>query len=53
MPIVVDVRSPEDFKKWVDAQKADLAKAAAATADATAPAGAATTAVVRTAQVVN
>jgi len=53
MPIVVDVRTPEDFKKWVDAQKADLAKAAAATADATAPAGGAATAVVRTAQVVD
>jgi heme/copper-type cytochrome/quinol oxidase subunit 2 len=22
MPIVVDVRTPDDFKKWVEAQKA-------------------------------
>src|SRR6202171_5060213 len=29
MPIVVDVRAPDDFKKWVDEQKAALRPAAA------------------------
>ena len=29
MPIVVDVRTPDDFKKWVDEQKAALKQAAA------------------------
>jgi cytochrome c oxidase subunit II len=29
MPIVVDVRTPDDFKKWVDDQKAALKQAAA------------------------
>jgi cytochrome c oxidase subunit II len=29
MPVVVDVRTPEDFKKWVDEQKAALKQAAA------------------------
>jgi cytochrome c oxidase subunit II len=29
MPIVVDVRTPENFKKWVDEQKAALKQAAA------------------------
>src|SRR5271154_744025 len=29
MPIVVDVRTPEDFKKWVDEQKAAMKQAAA------------------------
>src|SRR6267154_5864506 len=29
MPIVVDVRTPEDFKKWVETQKAALKQAAA------------------------
>jgi cytochrome c oxidase subunit 2 len=28
MPIVVDVRTPDDFKKWVDGQKAALKQAA-------------------------
>jgi cytochrome c oxidase subunit 2 len=28
MPIVVDVRTPDDFKKWVDAQKAAVKQAA-------------------------
>jgi cytochrome c oxidase subunit 2 len=28
MPIVVDVRTPDDFKKWVDEQKAALKQAA-------------------------
>ncbi len=37
MPIVVDVRTPDDFKKWVDEQKAAV-KQAAAPADAAAPA---------------
>jgi cytochrome c oxidase subunit 2 len=37
MPIVVDVRTPDEFKKWADAQQADLKQAAA----------------VKTAQVVN
>lgn len=30
MPIVVEVKSPEDYAKWVAMQKADVAKAAAA-----------------------
>jgi cytochrome c oxidase subunit II len=30
MPVVVDVRTPDDFKKWVDEQKAQLKQAAAA-----------------------
>jgi cytochrome c oxidase subunit II len=34
MPVVVDVRTPDDFKKWVDEQKAQLKQAAAATPDA-------------------
>ena len=29
MPVVVDVRTPDDFKKWVDEQKAALKQAAA------------------------
>lgn len=29
MPVVVDVRTPDDFKKWVDEQKAQLKQAAA------------------------
>jgi cytochrome c oxidase subunit 2 len=29
MPIVVDVRTPDDFKKWVEAQKAAVKQAAA------------------------
>jgi cytochrome c oxidase subunit II len=33
MPVVVDVRTPDDFKKWVEEQKAAL-KQAAATGDA-------------------
>jgi cytochrome c oxidase subunit II len=45
MPVVVDVRTPEDFKKWVDAQKAAVKQAAspapAAPAAGTAPAAAA------------
>ena len=36
MPVVVDVRTPDDFKKWVDEQKAAL-KQAAAPADQPAP----------------
>jgi len=53
MPIVVDVRTPEDFKKWVDAQKADLKQADAA-APGTAPAlPPAPAEAVKTAQVVN
>src|ERR1700693_4473151 len=32
MPIVVDVRTPDDFKKWVGEQKAALKQAAAAAA---------------------
>jgi heme/copper-type cytochrome/quinol oxidase subunit 2 len=38
MPIVVDVRTPDDFKKWVDEQKAALKQAAT---PGTAPQGAA------------
>jgi len=33
MPIVVDVRTPDDFKKWVGEQQAALQPAAAAAAD--------------------
>jgi heme/copper-type cytochrome/quinol oxidase subunit 2 len=29
MPIVVDVRTPDDFKKWVEAQKAAMKQAGA------------------------
>src|ERR1700733_6386003 len=31
MPVVVDVRTPDDFKKWVDEQKAQIKQAAAPT----------------------
>jgi len=34
MPVVVDVKTPDDFKKWIDEQKAQLKQAAAATPDA-------------------
>jgi cytochrome c oxidase subunit II len=34
MPIVVDVRTPDDFKKWVVEQKAALKQAAASAAEA-------------------
>src|ERR1700691_5284789 len=34
MPIVVDVRTPDDFKKWVEAQKAAVKQAAAPAGDA-------------------
>jgi len=34
MPIVVDVRTPDDFKKWVEQQKAALKQAAAPAGDA-------------------
>jgi cytochrome c oxidase subunit II len=34
MPIVVDVRTPDDFKKWVEAQKAAGKQAAAPAGDA-------------------
>jgi cytochrome c oxidase subunit II len=33
MPIVVDVRTPDDFKKWVEEQKAALKQAAAPAVD--------------------
>jgi cytochrome c oxidase subunit 2 len=33
MPIVVDVRTPDDFKKWVEEQKTALKQAAAPAAD--------------------
>jgi cytochrome c oxidase subunit II len=33
MPIVVDVRTPDDFKKWVDEQKAAVKQAAAPAGD--------------------
>ncbi|HUE11015.1 MAG TPA: cytochrome c oxidase subunit II [Steroidobacteraceae bacterium] len=33
MPIVVDVRTPDDFKKWVEEQKAALKQAAAPVVD--------------------
>jgi cytochrome c oxidase subunit 2 len=38
MPVVVDVRTPDDFKKWVDAQKAAVKQAALPAAPAPAPA---------------
>jgi cytochrome c oxidase subunit 2 len=41
MPIVVDVRTPDDFKKWVDAQKAAVKQAALPAPVAPAPAAAA------------
>jgi len=41
MPIVVDVRTPDDFKKWVDAQKAAVKQAALPAPAAPAPAAAA------------
>jgi cytochrome c oxidase subunit 2 len=34
MPVVVDVRTPDDFKKWVDEQKAALKQASTPPADA-------------------
>jgi heme/copper-type cytochrome/quinol oxidase subunit 2 len=33
MPIVVDVRTPDDFRKWVEEQRAGLKQAAGAPAD--------------------
>ena len=50
MPVVVDVRTPEDFKKWVGEQKAALKQAAAAPAATDAPASAAPSAPPPTAQ---
>jgi cytochrome c oxidase subunit 2 len=41
MPIVVDVRTPDDFKKWVDAQKAAVKQAALPSPAAPVPAAAA------------
>src|SRR6202142_1106573 len=41
MPIVVDVRTPDDFKKWVDAQKAAVKQAALPAPGAPAPVAAA------------
>jgi len=37
MPIVVDVRTPDDFKKWVDEQKAALKQPAAAAGESGQP----------------
>jgi cytochrome c oxidase subunit 2 len=34
MPVVVDVRTPEEFKKWVDTQRAAVKQAAAPASDA-------------------
>jgi cytochrome c oxidase subunit 2 len=34
MPVVVDVRTPDDFKKWVEEQKAQIKQAAAPATDA-------------------
>jgi heme/copper-type cytochrome/quinol oxidase subunit 2 len=34
MPVVVDVRTPDDFKKWVEEQKAALKQASTPPADA-------------------
>jgi cytochrome c oxidase subunit 2 len=39
MPIVVDVRTSDDFKKWVEEQKAAVKQAAAPAPDAAPPAG--------------
>jgi cytochrome c oxidase subunit 2 len=50
MPIVVEVKTPDDFKKWVDAQKAEL-KQAAVPADAGAPTDVPKTALLRPAPV--
>src|SRR5882757_2360717 len=41
MPVVVDVRTPDDFKKWVDAQKAAVKQAGTPAPAAPAPAAAA------------
>jgi len=41
MPIVVDVRTPDDFKKWVDAQKTAVKQAALPAPAAPVPAAAA------------
>lgn len=41
MPIVVEVKTPDEFKKWVEAQKADMKQAAAPADAATPPAAAA------------
>jgi cytochrome c oxidase subunit II len=41
MPIVVDVRTPDDFKKWVEAQKAAVKQAALPAPGTPAPAAAA------------
>jgi cytochrome c oxidase subunit 2 len=41
MPIVVDVRTPDDFKKWVDAQKAAVKQAGLPSPAAPVPAAAA------------
>jgi cytochrome c oxidase subunit 2 len=38
MPIVVDVRTPDDFKKWVEEEKAAVKRAAAPTGEAPATA---------------
>jgi cytochrome c oxidase subunit 2 len=37
MPVVVDVRTPDDFKKWVDAQKAAVKQASLPAPGAPAP----------------
>jgi cytochrome c oxidase subunit 2 len=39
MPIVVDVRTPDDFKKWVEEQKAAVKQAAAPSGQPPAPEG--------------
>jgi cytochrome c oxidase subunit 2 len=44
MPVVVDVRTPDDFKKWVEEQKAAVRQAAEPRADAPAAAVPVTTA---------
>jgi heme/copper-type cytochrome/quinol oxidase subunit 2 len=41
MPVVVDVKTPDDFKKWLGEQKAAIKQAAAAPAAAPPPAPAA------------
>jgi cytochrome c oxidase subunit 2 len=40
MPVVVDVRTPDDFKKWVEEQKAAIKQAATPVAPAPTPASA-------------
>jgi heme/copper-type cytochrome/quinol oxidase subunit 2 len=54
MPVVVEVRTPDDFKKWVEEEKAAAKQAAApAPSAAPVPAGAADAAPPKSAQLHN